>query len=210
MEKKDADIVGWVKGGASLYTSNFVTLFVGGILTALIGAVTFGILAGPMFAGYFRVVLRLANKSEPRPGIGDVFSGFDVFLHSLLFIIGSMIVNIVGSTVLDWVPLIGGLLSIAFSLALSALLLFGIPLIADKKLDVIAAVQTSIDAVKESLPQYIGFAVVASLLGFSGVLLLGVGVVLTLPMYVASIAVAYRDVFGSSTTPVAEPVAGTA
>lgn len=188
----------WFKGGFNLYKENFIVVFVSCIIAMVLGVVSIGILAGPLLVGVFMILFRLIEKSSPPPFFSDVFKGFEQFIAGFLFVIVCAIVNFCGSLVLRSVPNIGGLLGFAYSCALGGLVIFGLPLIADKKLDFWAALELSIQTVKPKLIQYLIFSFAGSIITISGGLLMGVGVLLTFPFYLCSVAVAYKDVFGTT------------
>ncbi len=185
----------WLKSGLDLYKSNFVLLFVSGLVTILIAIFSVGILAGPMIVGYYLLVLRLVDKSEPAPAIGDVFKGFSFFVQSLLFVVTWALINLAVSTLLDSVPGVGFLLSTVASIAIGAAVMFGLPLIADKGLDFIPASKASYARVSQNFLGFAVFSAVAGIVGFSGAILLGFGVFLTFPIFICAVAHAYRDSF---------------
>ena len=65
----------------SMVQIKFGTLVLASVFVVVIGAITAGILAGPMLAGLVLVTLQLLDRKEPRPEAGKVFKGFDYFLN---------------------------------------------------------------------------------------------------------------------------------
>jgi uncharacterized membrane protein len=98
------------------------------------------------------------------------------------------------------VPGVGGLLGSLFGIVLGALLIFGIPIIAKEGLDFWPASKKSIDTVKPQLVQFSVFAFVLGLCSALGVILFGIGIFLTLPLYPCTIAVVYREIFPKQET----------
>ncbi len=194
----------WIQGGFNLYKDNFAVLFVATLIAILLSGVTLGILAGPLAVGVALIVLRLIDKQEPKPEIGDVFKGFDQFLPSFLLFLGVGVASLIGSTILGIVPVFGGLLGILFAYGLGTVVMFSIFLIAERKMDVWPAVMTSFDTVKTNFWPFLGLYVVACLLSSIGFILCGIGVILTAPIMACVLGVAYRDVFSTKEAPVAE------
>ncbi len=183
----------WLKEAFELYKSNFWLLFGAALIAGIISLTI--VLAGAMSVGLFLIVLRLLDGSEPRPSVGDVFKGFSALLPALLFVIGYVAIYTLASLILGSVPGIGGILSTLGSLAIGTLLMFGIPLIADKGLDPIPAAKLSAETVMKNFFGYLVFNIVASIAGGCGVILFGIGVFFTIPLYLVSIGVAYRKTF---------------
>ena len=194
------NLADWFKGGLNLYKENFVIVFVCCLIAIILSCISVFVLAGPLFVGIMMILFRLIEKSSPAPTIPDIFQGLNQFKASFIFIIAWGLINWFGSYLLSSVPGIGGILSFAYSSALGGLIVFGLPIIADKKLDFFAASQLSIDTVKPKLAQFVLFSFIGSIITISGFLLLGIGIFFTLPIYSCAIAVAYKDVFGIQST----------
>jgi uncharacterized membrane protein len=97
--------------------------------------------------------------------------------------------------VLGWFPIIGQLLSLFFVYAAQAFLMFGLYLIVDQQMDFWPASQLSIQTVKTNFWPFFGLAAIASIIGSVGALAFGIGVVLTIPIQICILAVAYQEVF---------------
>lgn len=184
-----------------LYKKNMGTLILANLLAGLIGAFTIGILAGPMYAGLVLIVLGLIDGKQPAPGVGDVFSGFQYFVPALLFVIGWFIASFLGQMILGILPLIGFPLSIAYSMALGTVVMFTLFNIVDRKLDLVPAVQASYETVKANFWPFLGVYVVASVISSLGIIACFIGVILTAPMLVCMVAIAYRDSHPAAAAP---------
>ncbi len=195
MQKVDVKFGDWLEQGFALYKQHLGSLIVPMLLVIVISILTLGILAGPMLAGLVLMILRMKDQTEPKPTVGDVFQGFQFFLNSFLFMLAYFVVGFIGSTILGFLPVIGGLLSYFFSFAIMALVLFTLFLIVDKKLDFWPAVMASVDKVKTNFWPFLGFAVVISVISALGMIACGIGIIITMPFYYCAAAVAYRDVF---------------
>ena len=176
-----------------LYKENISTLLITSLLGFIIAGASFGILAGPMYAGIIWVTLGLLDKKQPAPVIGDLFKGFNYFVPSLIFCLLLFAVLFVGQFILAFIPLIGGLLGLAVSLGVPTLVMFALFYIVDRNQDVVPAIQASIDLVKTNFWIFLGLYIVAAVISSLGVIACGIGIVVTAPMMSCMLAVAYRD-----------------
>ncbi len=186
----------WIKGGLNLYKENFGVIFPASLIAMLLTPLTFGLLAGPLWAGVVMIVLALIDRRDPKPEVGDVFQGFNLFQPAFLFVLGVGVAGMAGILVLIFVPFFGPVLSSAFALCLLTAVMFALYLIVDRKQNVQDAVKSSFETVQKSFFPFLGLFFVASLLSSLGVIACGIGVVVTLPILCCILGVAYRDVFG--------------
>jgi uncharacterized membrane protein len=204
MQKTQVKLGEWIEAGFNLYKNNFTTLVLAALIALVLSTVSIGILTGPMIAGLIIIALQLLRKTEPKPEAGAVFKGFSYFLNSFLFTLIWGIAILIGSLLLGWFPIIGQLLSLFFVYAAQAFLMFGLYLIVDRQMDFWPASQLSIQTVKTNFWPFLGLAAIASIIGSIGALAFGIGVVLTIPIQICILAVAYQEVFDdarSSSTP---------
>ncbi len=195
MQKTQVKLGEWIEAGFNLYKNNFTTLVLAALIALVLSTVSIGILTGPMIAGLIIIALQLLRKTEPKPEAGAVFKGFSYFLNSFLFTLIWGIAILIGSLLLGWFPIIGQLLSLFFVYAAQAFLMFGLYLIVDKQMDFWPASQKSIQTVKTNFWPFLGLAAIASIIGSIGALAFGIGVVLTIPIQICILAVAYQEVF---------------
>lgn len=182
----------------NLYKENVATLLLATLVGYIIAGCTFGILAGPMLAGLALINLALIDKAQPKPDIGAVFKGFGFFVPALVFFILFLVAMLVGNFILGMIPLLNLILPTLYGLTLSTFAMFTIFNIVDRKLEVIPAIQASVDTVKANFWNLLAVNIIASVLSFIGVFACGIGVVVTAPMYVATVAVAYRALHPAS------------
>ena len=183
MQKTEVNIAQWIEAGFNLYKNNFTTLVLAALIALVLSTVTIGILTGPMIAGLIIIALQLLRKADPKPEAGVVFRGFRYFLSTFLFVLIWGIAILVGSLLVGWFPIIGQLLSLFFIYAAQAFLMFGLYLIVDKQMD---------------FWPFFGLAAIASIIGSIGALAFGIGVVLTIPIQICILAVAYQEIFGEA------------
>lgn len=179
----------------NLYKDNITTLLLATLLGSIIGGFTLGILAGPMLAGLALITLALIDKAQPKPDIGDVFKGFNFFVPALIYFIVYLVALLVGNFILGLLPLLGLFLPTLYGMALSTFTMFTIFNIVDRKMDVVPAIQASVDLVKANFWIFLGLNIVAAVVGGLGAVACLVGVVVTAPMYLTTVAIAYRELY---------------
>ena len=194
--KPEVKFDAWIRRGFEVYRDNIVVLAPASLIICIISFVTIGILTGPMMAGLVWIILSLMDRKEPKPQIGDVFKGFDFLLNSFLF----FLVWGIAGLVICWVgslTCLGGPLIAPALFALSTFLMFGVFLIVDRKMDFWPASTASMDMVKKNFLPFAGLMLLASLMGYAGILACGIGVIVTMPLTFCVLAAAYRDIFGT-------------
>lgn len=128
-------------------------------------------------------------RGEPT-SIGDLFSGGDCFLR----VLGTLfLVAVLG--------MIGGLLCIIPGFIVQGLCFFAIPLVVERGMGPVQAIQTSIEATKKDWLMFTLFAFVVGLIASIGVILCYVGALASYPLMFTITSVAYRDVFGVAGAP---------
>jgi len=186
----------WIEQGFGLYKANFGLLVLAMLIVFVLGTVTMGILLAPLCAGFILITLRLLDGTDPTPAAGDVFKGFSCFLQAFLFGLVWFVVIMIGASLLSLVPCLGQFAALFFCYALEALLIFGLYLIAEKKMDFWTASTRSMEVVKTAFWPFLALTIVAGLIGSLGAIACGIGVIFTAPITFCIISVAYRDVFG--------------
>ncbi len=195
-QKSEVKLSEWFQKGFTLFMDNATLLIVASLLALVISGATAFILAGPMLAGLIIIALALIDKQDPKPDVGAVFKGFDFFLNAFLFWLVWNILIVVISCVLCLIPFLGGFLSMVVIIAMQTLLVFGLFLIVDRKMDFWPASIASIHRVKENFLPLLGFVLVVGVIASVGLLACGIGFFVTVPLAICCLAVAYRDVFG--------------
>jgi len=201
MNGVQVDLGNWIKDGFDLYKDNFGILVLVSLIAGILSCVTFFILAGPMSAGIILITLRIYDRNDPKPEIGDLFKGFGFFLQTLLFLIVWGILIFLASTILGLIPIIGIIASICVQVAANAFLMFALFLIVDQQMDFWPASMESINVVKTNFWPFLGLSLIAGVLGGIGAIVIGFGIIFTLPLYFCIITVAYRKAVGRDLTP---------
>lgn len=191
--RPDISLGDWLSEGWRIYKDNWVVMSFGTMFAAFFSLITAGVLAGPLLMGLYRMVFK-AMRGE-RPELGDLFKWEGRFLQAfvtfLIFAAMHLGFTRAGDGGLFFLLsfLVDPLITISLSLVL--------PLILERKIDVIKAINEvgrlifSKDAFKWWL---VGLVLVA--LSFVGTFACFVGVFVTVPWVIASASVAYRDIFG--------------
>jgi hypothetical protein len=180
------------------------------------------ILLGPMMCGIYICMLRRLDGR--RIDFSMLFRGFNYFVPSMVVTLLSVVpmlflllpcayaipilgvMNIIpanpqGPPDLSDVVYAGSLITL-FVLAVfvlgsvqSAVFFFAYPLIIDRELGAMQAIWTSFKAAGANLRGIVALALINSLLSFLGVMACYVGIFLEMPLHLAIVAVAYRQVF---------------
>jgi uncharacterized membrane protein len=172
------------------YPAGFVGYFIIVIITTLllqlvpvIGYLAGFALASPLNAGFFVVSAKLLKNQTPE--FTDFFSGLKFFLQlALLGLVSSILICI------------GLVLLIAPGIYLIVSYLFALMFIVDRGLDFWPAMETSRRSVQTRWFKIFLLFLLLLLLNLGGLLLLGVGLLVSVPLTHCIITVAYAEIFG--------------
>ncbi|MBD1933734.1 MULTISPECIES: glycerophosphoryl diester phosphodiesterase membrane domain-containing protein [Cyanophyceae] len=141
------------------------------------------LISAPLNAGFLIVAFKLLKNRATT--FGDFFRGFNNYLPLFL-------VSLVSSVVIS----IGLLLLLIPGVYLAVAYIFALPLVLEKKMNFWDGMEFSRKLISKHWFSFFGFAFVLVLLNLAGVLLLGVGLLVTIPLSVCAIAAAYADIVG--------------
>jgi uncharacterized membrane protein len=221
-KRKAVEPIACIKDGWNLIKDNY-WLFVGiTLLAMIIGGLVPIVLIGPMMCGVFLCLFR-RMRGEPIE-FGLLFQGFEYFGPSLIAtflhmvpIIAILVPFYIGIFMVPFLlavtqhngepnPFVGILMfALIAALALVMILVmiivniaftFVYALIVDRKLQGLDAVKLSLKGGLANFWQLLGLMLLLALLGIGGALLCYVGFFLVLPIHLASLSVAYTQVFG--------------
>jgi len=190
--------------GWRLFQANMGMLILAGLISTVVGAVTCGLLAGPLFAGLLLILDRLIRNDPVRPQAGDVFKGLDFFVQAL--VLGLICFAI--SFVLALVPVLGHLAS----LLVGSVMMWSMMRIVYRRetaVDALKAVFGDLGRGEFTMP--LVFGALAGLIGGLGILACGVGLFFTLPLSYCMMACCYHTLYESGCAaaepeiPAAEP-----
>ena len=150
----------------------------GGILNFAYNVVT-----PALTAGYYFVAFQLARGRDAV--FGDFFQGFNKFLPIFLTALVAGILTAIGFVLL---VLPGIYLVVAY--------LFAQPLVIDKSADFWQAMETSRKLITKKWFSFFGLLLLLFLLNVAGAIVLGIGLLVTVPLSVCIVAAAYEDIVG--------------
>ncbi len=185
----EINISKWIMSGWDLIMKDFGEFLLLSFIYIVLLTVAFStwiiglILAGPLTAGFFYIILnRIRGKDFY---IGDIAKGFEVFIAAVL---ADILISVFIS--------IGFAFLIIPGIIISAIYMFAFPLIIEKKMDFWEAMETSRKVVSRNLFELSVFMLALYIFLFIGILLLLVGFFVALPIVLAAIAYAYCDLIG--------------
>lgn len=159
---------------ASPATPNLPVLILSNLIQFVIGQF--------LLSGIYRMAIQQVRGRAPQ--LGAMFS------------VGDVLPSVLGAAILTTLATFAGVLfCIVPGLLLSGLFMFTIPLIVDRKLGAIDAMATSFNTLKSQMWMALAFALVIGLLSGAGILLCCVGIFVTAPLGILSLATLYRDFF---------------
>ncbi|MEP0950060.1 MULTISPECIES: hypothetical protein [Cyanophyceae] len=140
-------------------------------------------ISAPLNAGFLIVAFKLLKNRATT--FGDFFRGFNNYLPLLL-------VSLVSSLMIG----IGLLLFLVPGIYLAVAYIFALPLVLERKMNFWVGMEFSRKLVSKNWLSFLSFSFVLLLLNLAGVLLLGVGLLVTIPVSACAIAAAYEDIVG--------------
>jgi uncharacterized membrane protein len=178
----------WISSGWRLVKEDLGSFVLMTLIVLALSAIGHVVVAGPLCAGLFIAVRR--RMVEGRTEFADVFAGFGSFVDTLLIGLLSSFFLLLG-IILFFFPVF----------LVAALYLFPCLFVIDRKLPFWDAMEASRKLALRNLAGYLGFVLLLAILNLAGLALFGVGVLVTIPVSVGAIAVAYRDVAGFALAP---------
>jgi len=167
---------------------------------------TGGILAPALLCGWFYILLRQAREPAYKPNLSDLGQGFEVFGHALLAGIvlyagAAVVVGAVGvvNFVLSFIPILGwifgSMIGLLTGILIGPFLLFVFPLIVDRRTEFWPAIEVSFKLAASDYAGFVGFSALLGLLKLAGGLCCGLGLLITVPVVAAAVAIAYEELF---------------
>jgi len=153
-------------------------------LAHILSRIVIFVISTLLLGGMYRMAIK-SLRNEPI-NVADMFNVGDVLPSCLL---AALIVGILTG--------IGFMLCVIPGLIIGALLMFTYPLIVDRRLGAIEAISQSVNTLKNEALMATLFYLVLAIIVVVGVAACCVGVLVTFPLFILSIAVVYRDFFGA-------------
>lgn len=138
----------------------------------------------PILSAGIYVVAFLIAKNRPKT-FSDFFRGFNQFLQIFL-------VNIVSSILIA----IGCLFLLLPGIYLAIAYIFSLLFVIEKKLSFWSAMEASRKLITKKWFSFLVFAVTIFLLNLAGILALGVGLLVTIPLTYCIVVAAFEDIVG--------------
>ena len=188
-DKKNVSVSDWFHKGWDLFSADMGTFIVMGLIYLVIVVVTSSSLVGEfLFLGPLQVGIFLALFNKMRGQsirIGDIGQGFTYFVAAVL-----------SSILITVFSFVGFLLCIIPGIIVIALYMFTPAFIADQNLDFWSAMEASRKTISKYLLELVLLTLVLLAVNLVGVLALGIGLIFTVPLSFAMIAVAFDDIVG--------------
>ena len=156
------------------------------IILSLITAFAMNFVQAFLLGGMYKAAFKQIRGESI--GVGDLFSGTDLFVKILVASVLLTIIQFV-TVLMCYIPM----------LVAQGLLFFTIPLIVRQNLEPVDALKTSYQATKQDWLMFILYAFVVNVLAFIGVIGCLIGILFTFPLLVILTAVAFRDCFEAET-----------
>lgn len=198
MEPVRVNLGEWFEKGFRLYRENIMKLIPAAFIALILSVTSVGILAGPMLSGMLIISLVLLRGQHPKPEIFDIFKGFRFFINAAVFVLGWGLLICAGSLILLAIPGIGQLVVLFFIYSAQAFLMFGPFLIVDQDMDFLRATITSFNTVKGNFWPFLSVSAVAGVIGSIGCIAFGIGIIVTVPLQICILTVAYEAVFAET------------
>lgn len=191
----------WVQQGFDLYADHFFPLVKLSAIACALSFVTLGILAAPLSAGLVLAILAVLRGEDESPTRDRLFEGFKYFKHSFILILLQLALGFAGGFLLSFVPVIGGFLVAIHVAFLETSLMFSLLFIVAKKANAFSAIGSSMNTVFGDFWPFICLYVVASALGNLGTVVFGIGGIITLPLQLCVLAVAFQSLHETEPSP---------
>ncbi len=173
----------WIGAGWDMVKADIGIYVLLALVFSLLSGMVPIIIQGPLMVGFHIFCIK---KILNRPAeFADLFKGFNFFVPAL-----------VASLVISLFVTVGTLLCIIPGLVVAAMYKFTYLFIVDKRMDFWPAMQASHAVVKNDYFGFTMFLLLMALVNLLGLICCIVGVFVTIPISIAAITVAYRELVG--------------
>lgn len=175
------DIGKYITDSWNIYIKNFFSILISLIIVGILSVCTIGILAVPLSMGFMMMFVKVKRGQEIQ--VNDVFAYINKFLPLLL-----------GAIVLYIIIIIGFILIIIPGLIFAAWWMYTFLYMVDKNMGFGDAMKASKQLVSsKGILMHILFLIVCGFIGGIGSAIFGIGQLLTLPIGLGALALAYED-----------------
>jgi uncharacterized membrane protein len=173
----------WISEGWQMVKADMGAYVLLGLVFAALSSVVPMVLQGPMLVGFH--IFCIKKMLNRRAELGDLFKGFDFFLPAF-----------VASLIISVFVFAGTLACIIPGLVVAAMYKFTYLFILDKRMDFWPAMQASHAVVKNDYFGFTMFLLLMALVNFLGFLCCIVGLLVSIPVTLAAVTVAYKEIVG--------------
>lgn len=173
----------WISAGWNMVTADLGNFALVGLIFVLVNSVASVVTQGPLQTGFHLYCMR--KMYNRKSDIGDLFKGFDYFLPAF-----------VAALLIGLFVFAGTMLCIIPGLVVAGMYKFTYLFILDKRMDFWPAMQASHEVVKNDYFGFTMFLIVMALINILGALCCIVGLLVTIPVSIAAITVAYQECVG--------------
>jgi len=171
----------WIGAGWDLVKADMGAYVLATLIFFLLSGVP--LIQGALIAGFH--IYTIKKMTGRRADFGDLFKGFNYFIPTLVAMLLIGVFTMIG-TVFCIIP----------GLVVAAALKFTYLFIVDKRMDFWPAMQASHAVVKQDYFGFTMFLILAFLVNVLGLLCCVVGLLVTFPLTIAAITVAYKEIVG--------------
>ncbi len=188
-EKQNINMSRWISKSWDIVFSdlgNFVLisliyiLVIAVVSTTVIGDI---LVIGPLTVGFYVAINKKIKGAKFE--INDLAKGFQFFVSAFL-----------SSVIISFFIAVGFILLIIPGIVISALYMFTPLFIAEQNLDFWAAMEASRELAKKHLFDLTVFVFLLYIINFVGIILCGIGILITIPLCYTAIALAYDQLVG--------------
>jgi hypothetical protein len=173
----------WISEGWQMVKADIGFYMLTGLIFAVVSGIIPVILQGPMIVGFHIICMK---RIMGRPtDFADLFKGFNYFLPAL---VASLLIGLFTS--------IGIMLCIIPGLVVAAMYKFTYLFIVDKRMDFWPAMESSHAITKSDYFGFTMFLIVMALVDILGFLCCVVGIFVAIPVTIAAITIAYKEIVG--------------
>jgi uncharacterized membrane protein len=173
----------WISAGWAMVTADMGNFALLSLIFVLVNSVASIVTQGPLQAGMHLFCMK--KMYGRRAELGDMFKGFDYFLPAF-----------VAALLIGVFVFAGVLLCIIPGLVVAAMFKFTYLFILDKRMDFWPAMMASHETVKGDYFGFTIFLIALACINILGALCCIVGLLVTVPLSVAAITVAYQECVG--------------
>jgi uncharacterized membrane protein len=173
----------WISAGWNMVTADLGNFALLSLIFVLVNSVASIVTQGPLQTGMhlFCAKKLYGRRSE----LGDMFKGFDYFLPAF-----------VAALLIGLFVFVGVLLCVIPGLVVASMYKFTYLFILDKRMDFWPAMQASHDVVKNDYFGFTMFLIAMGCINILGFLCCIVGLLVTIPLSIAAITIAYQECVG--------------